>query len=513
MVRPRRRAAPARCAAALPPLRRAGRRLRRARRRVLGRRRPCLLLLVPVVRLDRHDRPGPAPPRARGGRLGFGRDGPRSGRSRSRARRHLRRHPGRLAGLAPPEPPGETARAPVDRLEEISGLLAEVACGTVARGVDPADATGGGGVHALQFEDTGHLTSAAARRGREAAGASIQPQVKAVMAEQATWPAAAPARTWRRVGAGWEDRPMTTLGAVFLPQLPPERLRGVARLADESGLEELWLWEDCFRESGVAAAAAALAWTERLRVGVGLLPVPLRNVALTAMEVATLHRLFPGRVRVGVGHGVQDWMRQVGAGADSPITLLREYVVALRALLRGEEVTTDGARPARRRRRAALAAAVRRARRRDDPHRGHDRGRRARGPPAGGGGAPRRRPRPGAAAHRLHARRDRTRGAAASPRRGAELRRRPGRGRGRGRRGGRRRRRAALGGGGRRFGDPPADRRRPRPGGLHALRGTPGPPAGPLRPPRASSAASGRVAAPKATASGPSWHSSMVVCP
>src|SRR6266511_2139094 len=329
MVRPRRRAAPARCAAALPPLRRAGRRLRRARRRVLGRRRPCLLLLVPVVQLDRHDRPGPAPPRARGGRLGFGRGGPRSGRSRSRARRHLRRHPGRLAGLAPPEPPGETARAPVDRLEEISGLLAEVACGTVAHGVDPADATGGGGVHALQFEDTGHLTSAAARRGREAAGASIQPQVKAVMAEQATWPAAAPARTWRRVGAGWEDRPMTTLGAVFLPQLPPERLRGVARLADESGLEELWLWEDCFRESGVAAAAAALAWTERLRVGVGLLPVPLRNVALTAMEVATLHRLFPGRVRVGVGHGVQDWMRQVVAGdAEAVADAVRRWAEA-----------------------------------------------------------------------------------------------------------------------------------------------------------------------------------------
>jgi alkanesulfonate monooxygenase SsuD/methylene tetrahydromethanopterin reductase-like flavin-dependent oxidoreductase (luciferase family) len=135
---------------------------------------------------------------------------------------------------------------------------------------------------------------------------------------------------------------VTTVGAVFLPQLPPERLRAVARAADEAGLEELWLWEDCFRESGVASAAAALAWTERLVVGVGLLPVPLRNVALTAMEVATLDRLFPGRVHVGVGHGVQDWMGQVGARVDSPVTLLREYVVALRALLRGEEVTTRG---------------------------------------------------------------------------------------------------------------------------------------------------------------------------
>ncbi|MFI6492756.1 LLM class flavin-dependent oxidoreductase [Streptomyces sp. NPDC050564] len=135
---------------------------------------------------------------------------------------------------------------------------------------------------------------------------------------------------------------MTGLGAVFRPQLPPERLRALARVADEAGLEELWLWEDCFLEGGISAAAAALAWTERVRVGVGLLPVPLRNVAVTAMETATLHRLFPGRAVVGVGHGVQDWMGQVGARAESPVTLLREHLDALRALLRGERVTTDG---------------------------------------------------------------------------------------------------------------------------------------------------------------------------
>jgi alkanesulfonate monooxygenase SsuD/methylene tetrahydromethanopterin reductase-like flavin-dependent oxidoreductase (luciferase family) len=135
---------------------------------------------------------------------------------------------------------------------------------------------------------------------------------------------------------------MTTLGTVFRPQLPPERLRAVARAADEAGLDELWLWEDCFLESGIASAAAALAWTERVHIGVGLLPVPLRNVALTAMETATLVRLFPGRVSVGVGHGVQDWMAQVGAKPDSPVTLLREYLDALRALLRGERVTTEG---------------------------------------------------------------------------------------------------------------------------------------------------------------------------
>ncbi|MBQ1094484.1 LLM class flavin-dependent oxidoreductase [Streptomyces sp. B93] len=135
---------------------------------------------------------------------------------------------------------------------------------------------------------------------------------------------------------------MTGLGAVFRPQLPPERLRAVARLADEAGLEELWLWEDCFLEGGVSTTAAALAWTERLRVGIGLLPVPLRNVAVTAMEAAALHRMFPGRPVLVVGHGVQDWMGQVGARAGSPLTLLREQLDALRALLRGERVTTEG---------------------------------------------------------------------------------------------------------------------------------------------------------------------------
>jgi len=135
---------------------------------------------------------------------------------------------------------------------------------------------------------------------------------------------------------------VTRLGAVFLPQWAPERLRPVAEAADQAGLDELWLWEDCFWESGIATASAALAWTSRLKVGVGLLPVPLRNVAITAMEVATLYRLFPGRVQVGIGHGVQDWMAQVGAKVDSPVTLLREYLGALKALLAGETVTTHG---------------------------------------------------------------------------------------------------------------------------------------------------------------------------
>ena len=126
------------------------------------------------------------------------------------------------------------------------------------------------------------------------------------------------------------------------PQSPPERLREVVEAADASGVDELWLWEDCFLEGGLTTAALALAWSDRLTVGIGLLPVPLRNPAVVAMEVAVLARAFPDRFVVGLGHGVLDWMAQVGARAGSPMTLLREHTLALRALLAGERVDVDG---------------------------------------------------------------------------------------------------------------------------------------------------------------------------
>ncbi|MFG1608905.1 LLM class flavin-dependent oxidoreductase [Actinoplanes sp. NPDC049265] len=135
---------------------------------------------------------------------------------------------------------------------------------------------------------------------------------------------------------------MTAIGVTFRPQNPPENLKAAVRLADELGVDELWLWEDCFLNGGISATAAALAWSERIRVGIGLTPVPFRNVVAEAMEIATLHRMFGDRAIVGVGHGVQEWMQQVGARAASPLTLLREWVTALRALLAGEEVTTTG---------------------------------------------------------------------------------------------------------------------------------------------------------------------------
>ena len=89
------------------------------------------------------------------------------------------------------------------------------------------------------------------------------------------------------------------IGVVFRPDFRPDTLRETALAAERAGVAELWLWEDCFLQGGIAAAAVALSSSETLTVGLGVLPAPLRNVVSTAMEIATLEAMFPGRLRVG----------------------------------------------------------------------------------------------------------------------------------------------------------------------------------------------------------------------
>ncbi|MCE6996516.1 LLM class flavin-dependent oxidoreductase [Saccharothrix sp. S26] len=126
---------------------------------------------------------------------------------------------------------------------------------------------------------------------------------------------------------------------VMLPRdLEPSRVLPFARRADELGFDELWVVEDLGYRGGIGQAAAVLAATGRIRVGIGLLPVGARNAAFAAMEVATLAQLFPGRIDIGIGHGMPGWMRSVGEWPASPLTLLEEYLRAVTALLRGEPV-------------------------------------------------------------------------------------------------------------------------------------------------------------------------------
>lgn len=126
--------------------------------------------------------------------------------------------------------------------------------------------------------------------------------------------------------------------AVMLPRdLRADRVREFVTTAEQLGFDEVWVVEDLGFRGGVAQAATVLAWTEHIRVGLGILPAAVRNPAFAAMEVATLAALFPGRVDVGMGHGLPGWMREVGTWPARPLTLLEERVRAVRALVAGEE--------------------------------------------------------------------------------------------------------------------------------------------------------------------------------
>jgi len=132
------------------------------------------------------------------------------------------------------------------------------------------------------------------------------------------------------------------VGISFRREFPPETVLAYAREAEALGFEEVWVVEDCFYASGIAAAAAILASTEKIRVGLGIMPVVARNPTFTAMEIATIGRMNPGRFIAGIGHGVKRWMEQIGAHPQSQMEAMRDGVAIMRGLLRGETVNYHG---------------------------------------------------------------------------------------------------------------------------------------------------------------------------
>src|SRR6476619_4405323 len=147
---------------------------------------------------------------------------------------------------------------------------------------------------------------------------------------------------WACSGRQREEGEMTKLGVVFTADRQPEELAAFATAAESAGLDELWLWEDCFLMGGIATSATALAATTRITVGLGVMPAVFRNAVAAAMEIATVSRLHPGRFIAGLGHGVPAWMDQIGALPPKPVRALEETTVAIRRLLAGERFSAKG---------------------------------------------------------------------------------------------------------------------------------------------------------------------------
>jgi alkanesulfonate monooxygenase SsuD/methylene tetrahydromethanopterin reductase-like flavin-dependent oxidoreductase (luciferase family) len=145
---------------------------------------------------------------------------------------------------------------------------------------------------------------------------------------------------------------------VFLPTLatsPDEAVGDVAasaRHAEAIGLESGWVIDQLvtgggtpFIESTVALAVAS-AVTSRLRLGLGVLIVPLRPVAWIAKQIGSLQHVSNGRVLLGVGVGGDrhdtSWAA-VGVSRSERGRRTDDALRMLPAMLRGEpSVTPDG---------------------------------------------------------------------------------------------------------------------------------------------------------------------------
>lgn len=109
------------------------------------------------------------------------------------------------------------------------------------------------------------------------------------------------------------------------------------RLAESLGYEAVYVTHIAGRESLTVITAYALA-TERIRVGTGVVPIYTRTPATMAQTAATIDELSHGRLNLGLGVShrpvVEGWH---GQRIDRPVAEMREYVGAVRAILRGED--------------------------------------------------------------------------------------------------------------------------------------------------------------------------------
>ena len=86
----------------------------------------------------------------------------------------------------------------------------------------------------------------------------------------------------------------------YWPWLSPEEQIDLGRLADREGLDSLWVSE-AWGQDAVSVLGRLSGETERIALGAGILQIPARTPAMTAMTAATLDTLSGGRFRLGLG--------------------------------------------------------------------------------------------------------------------------------------------------------------------------------------------------------------------
>jgi F420-dependent oxidoreductase-like protein len=127
------------------------------------------------------------------------------------------------------------------------------------------------------------------------------------------------------------------VGAFISPGKSLERTLARVGLADRLGYDTAYTTHLAGRDSLTTLMAYAAA-SERIRLGTGVVPIFSRTPATMAQTAATIDEFSGGRMVLGLGIShrvtVENWH---GASIDKPVTQMREYVAAVRAILRGED--------------------------------------------------------------------------------------------------------------------------------------------------------------------------------
>jgi alkanesulfonate monooxygenase SsuD/methylene tetrahydromethanopterin reductase-like flavin-dependent oxidoreductase (luciferase family) len=130
--------------------------------------------------------------------------------------------------------------------------------------------------------------------------------------------------------------------------LPIEERWGATQYADLAVEAEALGYDQVLTGESYGVEAFALlgliaARTERITLGTGVIPIPLRSPVLTAMGFATLASAAPGRVVAGLGAGTpgvaHDWHHRDFV---APVQAMREFVEVFRAALTGDKVAFEG---------------------------------------------------------------------------------------------------------------------------------------------------------------------------
>src|SRR5687767_7987351 len=141
------------------------------------------------------------------------------------------------------------------------------------------------------------------------------------------------------------------IGVGFDRNLPfsVDGFRELSRAAARLGYDSIWTNSMNGRESNQMCTQFWMASAEvvagGLHTGISVVPATFWTVPSLASAAATTAEITGGRFTLGIGSGdVHDLTqrRLLGLQEARPLALARDYLVTLRALLAGQEVTYDG---------------------------------------------------------------------------------------------------------------------------------------------------------------------------